>query len=159
MNQPTLIQVNQLKFLILDAPHSHNIYFYIQELRRYNVSDLVRTCERTYDDFPLQEAGIKSHALVFPDGEPPSKCIIQEWLDLVDDCSRRNATVAVHCLAGLGRAPVLVVIALIESGMKNVEAVEFVRSRRRGAINKKQLEYLMSYKKIRRSTSRCCVIM
>lgn len=55
--------------------------------------------------------------------------------ELVEDASRRNTAVAVHCLAGLGRAPVLVVIALIEAGqMRNIEAIELVRSKRKGEL-------------------------
>lgn len=76
--------------------------------------------------------------------------------------------IAVHCVAGLGRAPVLVAIALIEAGMKYEDAVEMIRGNgdrrrmavvhsfttyiialadvRRGAINAKQLQYLSQYK-------------
>ena len=57
---------------------------------------------------------------------------------------------AVHCVAGLGRAPVLVAIALIEAGMKFEEAVERIREVRRGAINAKQLQYLSQYKSHKR---------
>lgn len=45
------------------------------------------------------------------------------------------------------RAPVLVVIALIEfGGMQPLDAISVVRNQRRGAINRKQLTYLNSYK-------------
>ncbi|KAI7691004.1 Protein tyrosine phosphatase type IVA 3 [Sarcoptes scabiei] len=54
--------------------------------------------------------------------------------------------IAVHCVAGLGRAPVLVAIALIEAGLKYEDAVEMIRAARRGAINAKQLDYLSEYK-------------
>jgi protein tyrosine phosphatase type 4A len=36
---------------------------------------------------------------------------------------------------------------LIEAGMANLEAVEFIRSRRRGALNMKQIHFLDSYKR------------
>ena len=44
------------------------------------------------------------------------------------------------------RAPALVAIAFLELGMDKYECVEFIRSKRHGAINKKQLDFLLSYK-------------
>lgn len=60
--------------------------------------------------------------------------------------SSTTPAIAVHCVAGLGRAPVLVCIALIESGMHWMAAVELVRKKRRGALNITQLQYLEAYK-------------
>ena len=48
------------------------------------------------------------------------------------------STIAIHCVAGLGRAPLLVAIALIECGVDYLTAVETIRKERRGAINKLQ---------------------
>jgi hypothetical protein len=46
------------------------------------------------------------------------------------------------------RAPVLVATALIESGFTPIDAVDFIRSCRRGAFNATQLKYLIDdYKK------------
>lgn len=45
------------------------------------------------------------------------------------------------------RAPVLVAIALIEGGMSPLDAVMYIRERRRGAINNRQLKFLESYKR------------
>mmetsp|Transcript_2776 Transcript_2776/g.9794 ORF Transcript_2776/g.9794 Transcript_2776/m.9794 type:complete len:194 (-) Transcript_2776:309-890(-) len=64
--------------------------------------------------------------------------------------------VAVHCVAGLGRAPVLVATALIEAGMEPLKAVDFIRQKRRGAINARQLRYLERYKP--RKQGRCVII-
>jgi protein tyrosine phosphatase type 4A len=53
---------------------------------------------------------------------------------------------------------VLVAIALIEGGLDPIAAVNFLRERRRGAINNKQLTYLESYR--RRNRAGCvCTIM
>jgi protein tyrosine phosphatase type 4A len=43
--------------------------------------------------------------------------------------------IGVHCLAGLGRAPVLVAIALIHYGSSPENAIALVRRHRPGAIN------------------------
>jgi protein tyrosine phosphatase type 4A len=70
--------------------------------------------------------------------------------------------VSVHCVAGLGRAPVLVAIALIEfCGMEPVDAVVYIRERRRGAINLKQFQYLEAYKPTRARPTTCdlCLLM
>eukprot|EP00737_Agarophyton_chilense_P000441 gb/GEZJ01000492.1/.p1 GENE.gb/GEZJ01000492.1/~~gb/GEZJ01000492.1/.p1 ORF type:complete len:292 (+),score=34.32 gb/GEZJ01000492.1/:4123-4998(+) len=54
-------------------------------------------------------------------------------------------TVAVHCAAGLGRAPVLAAIALVEAGMSPFEAVGSIRASRRGAMNGRQMAFVESY--------------
>ena len=59
-------------------------------------------------------------------------------------CSIDKPTIAVHCVAGLGRAPVLVAIALIEAGMDPLDSIENIRSKRRGAFNKPQIAFLVS---------------
>lgn len=46
----------------------------------------------------------------------------------------------------LFRTPVLVAIALIETGMDPLEAVALIRKHRKGAVNKVQLAYLQKYK-------------
>ena len=40
----------------------------------------------------------------------------------------------------------MVAVALVEAGMQPLDAVEYVRKRRRGAINAKQIQYVDSYR-------------
>jgi protein tyrosine phosphatase type 4A len=75
---------------------------------------------------------------------------------LIDDEERKNepnTTIAVHCVAGLGRAPALVAIAMIEFGMEPLDAIEFIRRKRRGAFNKPQIAFLDHYKPTLRNKS------
>ena len=152
--KPTLIEVKPMRFLIMDAPRQGNLHLYIKEMRNQSVTEVVRVCEPTYHGAELQTAGICLHEMEYPDGHSPPKDLIDRWLQLVEKTfysgtpDDANRCIAVHCVAGLGRAPVMVAIALIEfANMDPVEAVSLIRRHRRGAINEKQLLYLEGYKK------------
>jgi len=159
MNKPTRIEHGKVRCLILDAPCNDNLTVYIQEMRDFGVTDLVRTCELTYDEQAVEAAGIRTHEMVFGDGEAPSDDIICDWLRLVNDVASKKGAIGVHCVAGLGRAPVLVAVALVEKGMDPLDAITFIRERRKGAINRRQLQYLSGYKRRSRGDKCCCSIM
>ena len=183
--KPTLVEVGtKLRFLIMDAPRQGNLHLYIKEMRKYSVTDIVRACEPTYQTGELTTAGIATHNMEYPDGHSPPPDVIDQWLHVVDqvfyptenkkdeqaaaaDEEKTRPCIAVHCVAGLGRAPVMVAIALIEfENMDPVEAVTLIRRHRRGAINEKQLLYLEGYKKYYRKknggggagAAGCCII-
>ena len=168
-SKPTLITTQSLRFLIMDAPRQSNLHLYIKECKRHHVTDIVRVCEPTYLGAELKNAGMTLHEMAYEDGQSPSEEVLTKWLALVDErffsenkSSDASATIAVHCVAGLGRAPVLVAIALMEfESMDAVEAVMMIRKNRRGAINEKQLQYLEGYKcRMRKGGVGCgCAIM
>ncbi|XP_060148620.1 protein tyrosine phosphatase type IVA 1-like isoform X3 [Globicephala melas] len=84
----------------------------------------------------------------FHDGAPPFNQTVDDWLSLVTINFHEDpgCCIAVHCVAGLGRGPVLVALALIEGGMKYEDAVQLIRQKQRGAFNSKQLLYLEKYR-------------
>ncbi|KAI9149802.1 hypothetical protein H9P43_009981 [Blastocladiella emersonii ATCC 22665] len=154
----TQIEYKALRFVVHDAPSDTNLAHYVREMQRHGVTDVVRACEPTYSAAALAAHGLGLHELNFKDGDPPPAAIIAHWLQIVAAKFvpgkagsvagvAAGGAIAVHCVAGLGRAPVLVAIALIEAGMPALEAVEFIRSRRRGALNMKQIHFLDSYKR------------
>ncbi|KAG0303913.1 Protein tyrosine phosphatase type IVA 1 [Linnemannia gamsii] len=169
--QLTLIEppmTKGIRFLILDCPTDTTLPFYLAELKRNHVTDVVRCCEPTYRTESLLAEHILVHDWPFRDGAVPPENIIKNWLQLVDSRIVRRLhqqqhggsptlseeeddtlvpTIAVHCVAGLGRAPILVAMALIELGMANLDTVEFIRRRRRGCFNSNQITYIDGYKR------------
>ncbi|KAJ1965625.1 hypothetical protein GGI12_000621, partial [Dipsacomyces acuminosporus] len=118
----------------------------------------------TYSKERLVSHNVQVHDLPFKDGDVPPSSVLKHWLELVnerrDEAMRQvevqpvPTTIAVHCVAGLGRAPVLVAVALIEKGVDVLDAIEFVRRKRRGAFNNRQIAYLAEqYKRTSASKS------
>ncbi|XP_065844061.1 protein tyrosine phosphatase type IVA 2-like [Oscarella lobularis] len=159
LGAPTFIDYQSMRFLITDRPQASNLSIYVEQLNKHNVKTLVRVCEPTYDTEKLIENGISVQDWAYDDGEGPPKKVIDDWLDLIDTWFRDKPgkCVAVHCVAGLGRAPVLVAIALMEAGMAYEDAVEFIRKKRRGAINAKQLSFLSTYRPRRKKKGKCTI--
>jgi len=155
-NPPSVVEFKSSKFLIFDAPTDSNLDLYIKEFKRHNVTNLVRACDPSYVTDKLIQEGIQIHELPFPDGGFPSGDVVNHWLSLCKSVYKddKGAAIGVHCVAGLGRAPVLVALALIELGLNYDEAITLIREKRRGAINTKQLKYLKAY-----SPKKKCIIM
>jgi len=146
---PAEIEFKDMRFLITEQPQDLNMDNYIKILTEHKVTHLVCATDPTYKTDDLLKSGISVSQLAFPDGSAPTQDIVEKWLALVlkefqDD---PNTCIGVHCVTGLGRAPVLVAVALIELGMKYEDAIEVIRKKRRGAINSKQLDFLAKYKR------------
>ena len=65
---------------------------------------------------------------------------------------------AVHCVHGLGRAPLLVAIALVNLKLAPKKAIDLIRKRRTGALTEKQVNYVMNLQPLEPeiSESDCC---
>nr|CAH7735760.1 unnamed protein product [Callosobruchus chinensis] len=137
---PAEIEYKGFKFLITDRPSDQTINAYIQP---------------SYKTDELTKENIEVHDLGYDDGTFPPHKIVEEWFKVLKKQFNENpdCCVAVHCVAGLGRAPVMVALALIELGLK----------KRRGAINAKQLAFLEKYRPKSRLKAKnghknsCCV--
>jgi len=145
LNNPSMTELRykDLRFLITDSPNDENVPSFIEAFLKYGVTALVRVSEKIYDTKPFEAAGIKIYSLEYPDGSAPDSIIRDKWLNIVRE--NKNGCIAVHCVHGLGRSPVLIAMALREAGMSRQESIDFVRSRRRGSFNVRQLEFLQNY--------------
>lgn len=144
---PAEVEYKNMRFLITYCPTDATMDKFIEELKKHKVKDVVRVCDPSYNISKLQNENIRVVDLPFDDGSPPPLDVVSEWFNVLKARFAEDPTscVACHCVAGLGRAPVLVALALIELGMQYEDAVELIRKKRRGAINAKQLAYLEKY--------------
>lgn len=154
----SVIESRLINFLVFDAPTDESLPKLVKVLKKHNCRDVVRCCDSSYDEEVLRKASIATHGMVFADGTAPPKDVIAQWLALLDRVRRDNASsssssssgskasIGLHCVAGLGRSPLLVAIALIEQGATPLDAVTQVRAARPGSINLPQLRFLQAYK-------------
>lgn len=163
-----------LKFVIMEQPKPYQVTDTLTALKKFHVSDVCRVCkEHEFDYNPeFEENSIACHAMPFADGTNPPPEIISQWLSLCDSVAKDNAksaktvdkhgtgrkAIAIHCVAGLGRAPLMVALAFIEEGMSSEQAVMMLREKRKGCINASQLQFLKDHKSLR-SGGGCCTIL
>ena len=126
---------------------------YIKHLHSLNVKHVVRVSSEDCCVKYLVDEGFVVHNMQFEWGGIPSPEIIDTWLNLVNTVfpkdeknSASGETIAIHYDGGLGRAPVLIALALAQLGNDVWDAVAFIRAKGRGAISQKQMVFLMSYK-------------
>jgi len=144
-SKPSHVAYKDMRFLIMDRPTEVNLPTYLRELKKAGVTDIVRVCEPSYSADEVSKSGIAMHEIPFEDGRSPPPEVITNWLAVVKSMKASKGCIAVHCVAGLGRAPVLVAVALMEGGMEAQDAVAAIRKERRGAINKPQIKFLQEY--------------
>eukprot|EP00834_Sanchytrium_tribonematis_P008433 NODE_989_length_2776_cov_1.428091.p2 type:complete len:192 gc:universal NODE_989_length_2776_cov_1.428091:659-84(-) len=81
----SLIEYNGLRFLILDCPTDSTLPLIAAEFKKYNVSDVVRVCEPTYNTKKLVDDGIQVLDCPYLDGGTPPQHVILKFLGLVQD--------------------------------------------------------------------------
>lgn len=145
--EPSLINSPNHRFVIFNTPNDTNLPIYINNIvnGKFKATVWVRACEPLYSDEKLIRSGVEIYNLSFPDGTIPTKSIIDQWLSVLKE--HKDETIAVHCIAGLGRAPLLVSIAMIEDGISPLETVQEIRRVRPGALNLPQVKFICNYKK------------
>lgn len=183
VNKPSLVEGNGVRFLIMDAPTDNILPAYTELLKKKHVCVVVRACEPTYNSEYLERNSIAVVGAPFSDGEPPPQATVDTFLNVLKTTyphiygepkslsysrietsasESKKKTIAIHCVAGLGRAPVLAAIGLIEANMEVKQAIELVRSKRPAAFNSKQLKYLTHVYKPKSNIGTaggCCTVM
>lgn len=56
---PSVVEWKKLRFIIMDAPKTNNLHLYLKELKKHNVTCIVRVCEPTYPASEVEAAGME----------------------------------------------------------------------------------------------------
>ena len=154
MSQFTLIEYVSnrvhIRFVVFGCPTDQNTHEYAKSLKIRNISEVVKVSNKNYSRDVFNQHHISvNEEFFFPDGQFPDEALIKKWVSYVKNkfSSIESQPIGIHCDAGLGRAPVLVAIALIHCcGMKPIDAITYVRNYIKYAFNRQQLRKLMNYR-------------
>ena len=161
-----IITVQTYKFVVSPTPSACNINCYKDFLVKHNIKIVVNFCESVYDTSYLDKYLIEVIHLFIPDGSTPTIEIVEKWFKILDRMvQEKKQGIAIHCVSGLGRAPVMLGIAMLKlhkkiAGSKKITGLDTVARIRHhipGALNTKQLEFLDKFKLPKKEKS--CIIM
>ena len=141
----TFIECKTQSFYISQSPSNENINQFITSIKKNNIKHVIRLCKSTYDFTLIENEKIKFYDIEIPDGSVPNKEIIIKWNNIIDSINK-SESILVHCIAGLGRSPLMVAISLINENMDPYDVVNLIRKKNPKSFNSKQLNFLVNYK-------------
>lgn len=163
-----VISSGSFKYVVTPSPNPNSIECYKDLLFQNGVTTVVRLCEKKYDDSVLVKRGINVIDISIPDGSVPDAETMKTWTNIIStEMKKNNAGIAVHCMSGLGRAPLFVCIGLIIFGNMNpIDALTTIRQKIPKAMNTKQVNYICTinakkiriYKNNQQKQSQCCIM-
>lgn len=163
----SLIEYKNYRFLITNSPSNDDIFNYVQLYKYKHVVVLISVSNICYDTKLFIENGIAVINLHYEDNQSPNLNLIYQWMDIINkyltpfiikDNIINKPCIAIHCTSGLGKAPTLVAIALIELGMDNIASIQYIRNKSKRAFNHQQLNYIIKYITIKNNKYKCLVM-
>lgn len=146
----TEIKIGVIKFVITEIPKKEQLIEYETLLKNFKVNFLIRIVDKSL----LYEINVPNLTVIdftdFEDGSVPSKEIVDRYISIIEDIKIKytNPIISIHCYSSLGRAPTLICISMIKENPKinRYDMILYVRKKRPGAFNSKQLNWLLNVK-------------
>ncbi|XP_037841842.2 protein tyrosine phosphatase type IVA 1-like isoform X2 [Chlorocebus sabaeus] len=109
MNHPAPVEITykNMRFPIAHNPNNVTLNKFIEKLKKYGVTTIVRVCEATYDTTLVEKEGTYVLDWPFGDSVPLSNQIVADRLNFIKIKFHEEpgCCIAVHCIVGLGRTP------------------------------------------------------
>lgn len=143
----SLLSISPFSYIVTATPNPNNISYYKDLFLKKNIGTIVRLCcEKMYDKNEFEKIGIKVIDMPLQDGNVPNIEQIKKWLKIAKTEKNRRKNIVIHCISGLGRAPLFVCICLIcLDKMENENAIAYVRKCIPYAFNSRQLKFLYKF--------------
>lgn len=146
----TEIKIGVIKFVITEIPKKEQLVEYETLLKNHQVDLLIRIVENSL----LYEINIPGLSIVdftdFQDGSVPTNEIMERYIKVIEEIKLKctNPVVAMHCFSSLGRCPTFLGISMIIENpkMDKYDIIIYIRKKRPGALNVKQVNWLIDFK-------------
>ena len=153
-----LFTESQRNFIISESPTDNNIEEYIKILQQNSINLVINltniTEKNTYDIDKIKNANIDYLHFPIQDGYVPTDFQINKLLEFLN----RYNSLAFHCAAGLGRAPLVFAISyIILFNKKALDVIEMIREKEQKALNNIQIKYLYNFKRKKYIGDKCII--
>ena len=146
---------NQRNFIISSIPFQHEMDEYITLLQKNAINLVINLTEiSSYSPEKIQNANIDYLHFPIQDGTFPTDEQIKKLITFLD----RYNSIAFHCTAGFGRAPLLLAISLIILyDYKPIDIIERIRKVNPKAFNTIQIDFLCKFKRKKYIDNKCII--
>ena len=153
MVKPVVIPGQQISFIISSDPNLFGWDHYLKMLAHYSVYLIIEFSTSIYPaDITTHFANhqIKVKWLPVQEGHFPTTDAIQNWFKIIENVGNQRITgqkqgIALHCNSGLGRAPLMVCLALIHEGQTASSSIDIIRKHVPHALNQIQVRFLYDF--------------
>jgi protein tyrosine phosphatase type 4A len=146
---------SQRNFIISESPNNITITEYINILLKNSINIVICLSEdKKYDVNVFKNVNIDYLHFPIKDGTTPTDEQIKKLLKFLE----RYNSIAFHCDAGLGRAPLMLAISFILLfNYKPANIIEKIRGKEKRALNTTQLTYLFAFKRNKYIDNGCII--